>query len=145
MSYVEIDKRYEIINCARSFLGVKFKHQGRTNRGLDCIGLIIAVGNQCNVLEGNYTQYGPIPDGKSFIHELRKYFVRIQKENLQIGDIMSFSLPKYPCHVGIFTDKGIIHSINTRGGVVEHTLSHEMRCKMRDVYQFPLMECVECN
>lgn len=36
--------RLQVIETARSFSGVRFRHQGRDRNGVDCVGLLVAVG-----------------------------------------------------------------------------------------------------
>jgi cell wall-associated NlpC family hydrolase len=35
-----------IVSAARSWLGVPWRHQGRTRQGVDCAGLVVLVGRK---------------------------------------------------------------------------------------------------
>jgi cell wall-associated NlpC family hydrolase len=49
--------REQIVEEARKYLGVRFRHQGRTVAGIDCAGLILNVGNDLGLIEYSETGY----------------------------------------------------------------------------------------
>jgi len=127
----------QVIETARRYVGVPFIHQGRTDRGLDCIGLIVRVAHDLELSAADFRRYGREPDGRTFQDELKKHLDRRLDGQFDGGDILSFALPGYPCHVGIYTNDGtIIHALSRRGKVVEHKLSQDWRRKIRGVYRY---------
>lgn len=42
--------RAQIVEEARSYLGTKWLHQGRTRDGVDCAGLVACVGNALGLI-----------------------------------------------------------------------------------------------
>ena len=121
--------RDDIVFYARSAIGARWIHQGRCPKaGLDCLGLLIYVGNQIGYFNNfNYTGYKREPDGVVLIEEMRKYMTEIHLTELRKGDIAAIKFPwsPLPRHVGIIGEyKGeqtIIHSLRdkTLGKVVE--------------------------
>ena len=39
-------KRREIVDAARNWVGVPYRHQGRTRNGIDCVGLLLEGGRR---------------------------------------------------------------------------------------------------
>lgn len=130
----------QIIRTARHYVGVPFKHQGRTGDGLDCIGLIIRVAHDLGLSTADFKAYTREPNARVFFDNLAHHLTRKPGEP-EPGDVIAFALPKYPCHVAIYTDLGtIIHALSKRGSVVEHTLSEDWRRRIRSVWEMPGVE-----
>jgi cell wall-associated NlpC family hydrolase len=128
--------RVDIVMEARRWLGVRYKHQGRTVAGVDCAGLIIKVAHNLRVSKHDETNYARRPHGHDLMNSLNTHAIRVQREALP-GDILLFSFQGFPQHLGIRTDKGIIHSFATARKVVEHTYDNLWRSRLVYVYEFP--------
>jgi cell wall-associated NlpC family hydrolase len=126
-------KRKRVMETARTYLGVPFKHQGRTRSGVDCVGLIVCVAHDLGLSKADFTAYPRVPDGRTFQAELRKHLDQ-KFGDPEPGDIVVLALGPYPCHVGIITDHGIIHALERCNRVAEHRLSSDWRAKIRGVY-----------
>lgn len=50
--------RDRIVAKARSWIGVRWRHQGRTRHGVDCVGLIYVVGAALNLVSYDFRGYG---------------------------------------------------------------------------------------
>jgi cell wall-associated NlpC family hydrolase len=73
-------------------------------------------------LNGNYNQY---PDGlKSgmVFRKMRNYGDRINKQDAGPGDVVLMSFSGSSTHLGILTDRGVIHADGSIGKVVEHSV-----------------------
>ncbi len=127
--------KHEVIESARRYVGVRFKHQGRSLHGLDCLGLLIMVAQDCHLKDAagraladyDYQHYTHLPDGALFLAQLQAALLRIEKEELQAGDVALFQVDGNPQHCGIISDYahggyGIIHAYAPARKVVEHAL-----------------------
>lgn len=131
------------VQRVRDYIGTPFVHQGRTKKGVDCVGLLIVVAREFNLIDPDYdyTNYGKFNDPKILLRELDRFMIRKSiKERIE-GDIVCFALPSFPCHVAICSGHGkIIHALNTRKKVVEHTLTQGWEKKIRLCYSVPGVE-----
>jgi len=107
------------IDKARSVLGVKFKHCGRsTVEGLDCIGLV-------DYALPGYFPPGVVPDKYKRIDKtgalligLRDHMTEIEKP--ETGSVIVWSWPNGQQHCAIVTKPGwVIHSVHKYHKVVE--------------------------
>lgn len=107
--------RQDIIDEARKWLGVPWRHQGRTRRGVDCVGLVVMVGQALNIPHEDRTDYGREPAEHTLIDHMRKYLSPVPGLAINPGIVAVFRQSRYPCHVGIFSEiNGVIHVINSR-------------------------------
>lgn len=128
----------EIINAARLALGVPFRHQGRTLRGLDCAGLVVHVAAHLGV---NYTDHGGYAKTPSnglleSALDMQPAIERVPVNEMQAGDILVMRFNKEPQHLGIFTGENIIHSYSVTGKVCEHRLDDVWRRRIVRAYRF---------
>lgn len=104
-----------IIAFAKSKLDMPYLHQGRTDAGYDCVGLLVAALADQGAIDNVPPDYGRIPEGQSLIRAIDdsntvdKYDPAVTP--LQEGDILIFRINKDPQHVGLFIGKGrFIHA-----------------------------------
>ena len=128
-----------IISQARKYVGTPFHHQGRSKRGLDCVGLIARVAKDLGLSEYDFLQYDRIPNPLLFMSILRSCpdWDRVPLQEMREGDVLIFKLSSYPCHLAFLATEGrIIHALSLRGRVCEHRLSSDWRRKIRDCFRF---------
>ena len=111
----------QIITEARKYLGVKYANQGRTvERGLDCGGLILVVGNSLGYLNLEFLGYSNSPDGKTFEKLLADNAVEIPKDSITVGDIIACDYGKGIQHIAFVTELTprlkVIHAKRPRNG-----------------------------
>ena len=114
----------DIINIANSWIGTKFHYTGRIKKnnynkgGVDCIGLIIEVGKECgSKINGkslkyyDYLTYSQYPNCGEMQQFLNKYFLKINKDELQSGDLIYFNFNNKLEHIAIYDKErnAIIH------------------------------------
>ncbi|MBL0317717.1 MAG: hypothetical protein IPP74_00165 [Alphaproteobacteria bacterium] len=148
-----------VVREARTWIGTRFLHQGRSKKtsdqpgGCDCLGLVIGV---CKSL-GIQSLYAPHP----FLCELDNPnygFIHSQDQLSQVldlhllkhdgkpypGAIGLFAMANYNQHVGIFSDYpspenvselGLIHCHIRAGGVVEHRYDESWQSRCKGVYR----------
>lgn len=127
--------REEIIACARGYLGVPWRHQGRCSAGLDCAGLVRMVAHDLGLSSADARGYGPEPQGALLRRLLELYAQRVPA--WRAGDILLMRFARLPQHLAIATDLGIIHCHRQVGRVVEHALDGRWRARVVDAYAFP--------
>src|SRR5690606_263123 len=54
--------REQVINSARTYLGVKFRMYGRDRTGVDCVGLLYCVARDMGCEPENFTNYTNAPE-----------------------------------------------------------------------------------
>jgi len=135
--------RTAFIAAARSYLGVRYRHQGRSERGVDCVGLPIlalrAIGHECEDLFG----YSPTPDGSTLQANVEKH-LGPPVERWTPGDIVLmrwYERDKVYCnHVGILAAAPygnrwtLLHSHSLEKRVVEHALDGHWLRRVFAVY-----------
>lgn len=125
--------RAEIVAAALSWRGVPFRHQGRARDGVDCVGLVLAVGRQCGVdtRHVDVPDYGRLPDGR-FFGLFARHLTRITRDAARAGSVIVFARGAQHCHAGILIDDlgSYLHASVRRGCVTFGTLrkpAHTLR------------------
>ncbi len=135
--------RADVVAQARSYLGVRWRHQGRTAAGLDCVGLVVRVCQDLGLSDYDSTAYGRDPDARKFLsHFVAGGAVRIDPKLAADGDLIAFHQSGFPCHAGIrATLRGgpsVIHAHMNRRQVCEEMLAPE--APLVAVYRLPGVE-----
>lgn len=130
-------ERTDIVRAARKYLGTPFHHQGRLRGiGVDCVGLLVGVAQDCGIEHVDSMAYNKRPDGKTLQREIEKSCTRIPLTEAMIGDILLFRFLGEATHVGIMSDKGMIHTYQGVGRVVEHGLRPPWTNRLCGAYRF---------
>jgi len=136
--------REQILSAARECLGTPFHHQGRVCKaGLDCIGLMVYIAKKLNLFFYDNTTYSREPMPGILIPELEKVLTRVSPEKMKAGDVLVFWMnkkTKFPQHIGICTDRGMIHTWAGVKKVVEHKFSDRWKERLLYVFRFPGVE-----
>jgi len=108
--------RADVIAEAERLMGVKWVHQGRSEKfGVDCIGLIGVVGYNLEIVEpAGVPNYSRRPN-KTFLPLFRAtQLIEILPKDALPGDILVFSKMGHPYHCGIKTifydEPAVIHA-----------------------------------
>lgn len=96
--------RRDVLEKAGSFVGSPYQLGGRTVKGIDCSGLVMAVYNQAGI---NVSQHSAGWQGRNIPG------VRTSVNNLQPGDIVAW---KDGSHIAIYAGNGMIIDASTSGG-----------------------------
>ena len=132
--------RKQIIKTARQYVGTPFQHLGRTERGLDCVGLIVRVAHDLGLSTFDFDAYSREPDARVFSDVLRgcKDIRRVVPlDAAQPGDIVTIALPSYPCHLAFLSeDSYLIHAFRGYDKVCEHGLNASWKRRIRECYSF---------
>lgn len=134
----------EIVDCARSLVGVPFKHQGRDTRGIDCVGVPIYIAKELGIKEWNSVAYPPRPNMALFEKLIRQTGATLVPfKEVAHGDMLRVMSYRFPVHMGIYAKdaKGneyIIHAYQPVGKVIVTPLSAKEWEKVHSVWRFPL-------
>jgi hypothetical protein len=129
--------RARAVEAARSFVGTRWHHQGRTpGAGLDCVGVAVlaarAAGLEVQDLEG----YSRRPDGRSLMATVEAQADRVSADDIQPGDVLVFRIDVHPQHVGVAVGGGrMVHALAQTRSVVEVDLDQHWRDRLVGVYR----------
>lgn len=131
----------QVVQAARSYVGVKFRHQGRSRKeGLDCAGLLIRVAQDLGLSQFDIRAYERVPDGEQMRSlcdtHMRRTFLTSS------GAVALIRFGRFPQHVAIFGRIGerevtIIHSLLQFRRVCEHRLDEHWRRLICGRYEIP--------
>lgn len=138
--------REEIVATARKWLGVRWKHQGRTVHGIDCVGLPAKVAHELGISQADYSNYPRSPIPSAFLEIFRRHLIEVRVAERQTGDILLLRDEKgrHLCHCGIQSEKdGAPHLIHAFAGlrqVVEEPITREMALRIIYAFRYPGIE-----
>jgi len=114
-----------LVDAARAYLGVPFRHQGRNKLGLDCVGLVVVALADIGIVVEDEIGYSLNPHkGRLESGINRNSFLKeVPVDQIAAGDVLLIAYKHVPQHVAIKTTTGIIHSTSQLGKVVEHGFS----------------------
>ena len=140
----------KILKVAKSWLNTKFHYGGRVkinnqnNGGIDCIGLILKIGEEINstyngknIIMFDQTNYSKFSNDFEMKKFLDKYFIKIRKKDVKIGDIAYINFNNNLEHVAIISDIRLIHCYVEARKVVEHSLNQYWKDKIKCFYRYP--------
>jgi hypothetical protein len=133
----------EIVTAAKSFLDVKYRHQGRTSAGLDCVGLLICIAHTIGLSTFDTIQYSNRPNVNEFTREIiRSGCVQIPISSVGNGDILRLTSHGWPVHLAIFEidDNGnmwYIHAYLPHKKVTRDPMTPEVWARVSSVWRFP--------
>lgn len=127
--------REVVVATARSWLGVPWRHQGRTRQGIDCAGLVVLVGRTLGLCDYDTSAYGRRPAGQGFVQHFRAAMDGIPLPKIGPGDVLVFADAAYPCHCGFLTTKHeqnhLLHAHALRRKVIEEPYAGEWPLKVK--------------
>jgi hypothetical protein len=134
-------ERAAFIAEARTYLGVRFGHQGRSRHKLDCIGLCVVAMRDIGRPLWDSPAYGTTPATQG----LREALVRnlgepVPKETMRAGDIALMAFEGEPSHVGIITDYpdggfALLHTFAQMKKVVEHRMDAQWLGYIAEIFR----------
>lgn len=134
--------RADAVRELRTWIGVPWRHQGRTRFGVDCVGLISVLAGVVRgpefVAQYDRTDYGRKPTQYSLTEALAPFCDLIAVGQLQEGDVVSLADGPYPCHLGVLSmQQGqmyIIHSSARLRKVTEEPFGDFWRGRLSRCY-----------
>lgn len=119
-------------------LGTPFRHEGRSESGVDCYGLLIVLGKKHDIPVPIESGYGRRPSGLHMKRMLDLYANRVPRDAIGLADILHMKFEDEPQHLALVSSTDplmVIHADATAGRVVEHRLDAEWRARIRGVYR----------
>lgn len=144
----DVVTRAYVVSAARSWVGTRYHHQARLRDvGVDCIGLVIGVARDLNLVEPDFdiTGYARVPDGSSLMRLADLHLVRAPDRSVLLpGMILVVAIDSDPQHFGIVGDHrhgvlSIIHA-NTQADpprVVETRLMFTRTMRLVAAFDLP--------
>lgn len=111
-----------IAACARSWVGVPFRHQGRSRNGVDCAGLVIGVLSECNALPPRFRDirgYGRAPQ-RALADLVTASTVPVEAPADGVIVLIRWPGEAFASHVAICAGPNIVHAYMRVRAVVEH-------------------------
>lgn len=124
-------ERSKIVELARSYIDVRFEHQGRTRSGLDCLGLIAVVAQDAGFDYSFPQAYTANPTGQRIVEKAEDYVVKPRRQGWDQtlpGDIVCMwgshvGIPQHFAIIGsMYGKKTMIHAFQRAGKVIEHNI-----------------------
>lgn len=85
-----------IVAEARTWLGVPWRHQGRSRAGVDCAGLVVLVARALELADYDSTAYGRRAQGQGFVEHFRAHMDGIAITQAKPGDVLSSPIRLIP-------------------------------------------------
>jgi len=129
-----------IVTEARGWLGVPWRHQGRTRSGIDCVGLVVRVAHALGVSDYDSTGYSRRAQGQAFVEHFRSNMDGVAIPDASPGHVLVFADQAYPCHCGFLTERlghpHLLHAHATRRKVIEEPYAGEWPVKVKFAFRF---------
>ena len=134
--------RKAVVAEARSWLGVRWLHQGRNRHGIDCVGLVVVVRRALDLDNHDLAGYPREPNGTFLSYFFNAGGIRVPIPQALPGDLLLFRDAVWPCHVAIVTQRDgdlmhMIHAHTTRRKVLEEPVLHEWKTKWVAAMRMP--------
>lgn len=101
--------RTDFAERARALVGTRFRPQGRSELGLDCIGLVVATfGLDPEEIRRDYRLSGE--DRAELEGGLARHFRRVPHKWLRAGDVMLGRIGGRQLHLAVRTADGFVHA-----------------------------------
>ena len=133
----------DIVDEARTWLGVPWRHLGRNRAGIDCVGLGVVVTRALGISDYDVASYGrtPVP---GLVDHIRRVMTEIPVTDIRAGDVIALKDSAYPFHVAFVSEKygvtHIIHAHARRRMVVEEPYTGEWPGLTTHAFRFPGIE-----
>lgn len=134
----------EIVAIANELVGLKYRHQGRGNGSIDCVGVPLYIGKKTGLLDYDTQAYGTRPAIHLFNQLMRESgMCRIPMADLNHGDLVQVSWEDAPpVHVGIIEvdERGqmwMIHAFLPHRKVTRDPVTPKVNGTIVAVWRFP--------
>lgn len=133
----------DIVQAAESMIGTPFVHQGRVpGKGLDCVGLLVAVARQLGLKAEDRADYPPETSRAMLTAALAASCARLSGfREARPGDILVFRRGRERWHTGILAaldPPAFVHAWSkpTGGSVRRDHLDRVWRRSIREVWRY---------
>lgn len=131
----------EVVAEARRWLGTRYRHQGRSREGVDCIGLPVCVRAAMALPVLDSEGYPKRSTGTEMLDYCRANMLSIDRARIQPGDVLvqMNGLVRHIAIVGDYLGGGlsIIHAHLPNKKVIECRLDDAFMAHVRGCFRFP--------
>lgn len=140
-----ITQQQIIVNEALKWVGTPFRHQGRTKRGLDCVGLVIRVGNDLHLMDYNIANYPRTAQREFFVQQFRDNMTEKPINEREHGDVLLMRQGLYTCHAGIYMQspsgiEEVIHADEPHGHVLRERITSDLLSRVTQCFSWRIHE-----
>jgi cell wall-associated NlpC family hydrolase len=136
-------KGEDIVRIADSFVGTPYRHQGRSRKGVDCWGLLYAIGAEAGILPDGLNvkaDYGLITD-QLMKAEMSKWCTVTTLVQDGVIAIIKWPGARFAGHMGVLTSDGnIIHAYSIEARVVKHGFRGKWLKMSDSLWKLPSVE-----
>lgn len=131
-----------LVEAARKYKNVPFRHRGRTSRALDCAGLVWRAYHDCGLTLPDFLHYSREPHQDGLISHIRNALGE-PVSGLEVGDVIVIRFEVEPHHVAIVTPYpygglAMIHACGTNKKVIEHRMAPDQIKRITHVFRRPV-------
>ena len=130
-----------LVAAARGYVGVPWRHLGRSRTGVDCIGLMLLAAREAGCDLPDPAPYAREPQGTRLLEGILGHAARVTAP--APGDVLLFRMGLYGGHVGIASIHpawgvpACIHAYAPRRQVVEQPMDTELRSALIGAFRLP--------
>lgn len=115
----------EILAQARGLIGTPWRHLGRTETGLDCIGLVLVAAARAGLVLRDPAPYPRHPQGHELRRAIAAHLDLVPIADARDGDVLLCAAGRWGGHVGlasthpVYGASAMVHAYQQRDGVRE--------------------------
>lgn len=134
-------KGADFVAAARSFEGVKWRHQGRSRAGVDCIGLVVAARAALGLDTLDVHNYNRKQPGEPMLEYCRLHMLPVPIGELRAADVLVMAYGDFR-HMAIVADcvyggLSIVEAHLEVGKVSERRLDDSILSRVRGAFRMP--------
>lgn len=136
----------KLIDAARKYVGVRYRHRGRSDTALDCVGLLVRAFADCGVPTSDFIHYGREPHKNGLVLRVTEALgidPLPGSTQLQDGDVILLRFEIEPQHMGLVAEVdyggtpalNIIHADGYVKRVVEQRITPDVMTRITHVFR----------
>ena len=130
----------DVITETLTWLGVPWRHQGRSRVSVDCVGLVIKIAHELDLSGFDSTTYDRRPNGINFLSSFNEHMDRVKSGTEQHGDVVVMRDDRLPCHCGLLVPfrgaDDLVHASAKRKKVVMEPFIGDLVARRLAIFQY---------